>query len=192
MTRKLFSTFLLLLTLLGVAIVVLADIARPKNSPKQRPISLYSSLEIVPDAKVSEAKLQISQDTLKSLHAGLIDVPQNPTFAQRVAQSSPRTMIAGFFLFMSISIAGVLLVRSGQKGQKLAALAILSAALLGAATIITRANAGPPGYAIWQKLPQALTDGRSTSGGVEIEIVPEGRGIKLIVPQRNNKPNPGE
>ena len=63
--------------------------------------------------------------------------------------------------------------------------------MLGAATIITQANAGPPGYITWAKLPQNLNDGKSTRGEVDIEIVNDVRGIKLIIPMRP-KPSSGE
>jgi hypothetical protein len=55
--------------------------------------------------------------------------------------------------------------------------------LLGAATVIVRANAGPPGTYLWRNLPTNLTKGEATRGGLDIEIVPgDDSGIKLIVP----------
>lgn len=193
--RKLFCT-LLTLSMFALAINVFADIAKPKpsTSPAKEKPSLYSYLQIVPDAKAVEARLQIPQATLdRLLQTGAVTAPANPTFAERIAQSRPRTIIAGVFLFMSISVGGLFLIRSGQKSRKIAAALVLVAAIVSAATIITQANAGPPGYVRWQNLPQALTDGRSTTGGVTVEIVAEDKGIKLIVPLRNpNKPNAEE
>ena len=58
-------------------------------------------------------------------------------------------------------------------------------------TVLVRANAGPPGYIRWQNLPQALKDGKATSGGLNIEIVPGDENMMLIIPLRNT-PKPGE
>ena len=58
----------------------------------------------------------------------------------------------------------------------------MAAVLVGAAAMITRGNAAPPPGWKWQRLPQNLNGGLPTSGQVEVEIVPEGNGIKLIVP----------
>jgi hypothetical protein len=66
------------------------------------------------------------------------------------------------------------------------------AAVFGFATVIVRANAGPPGYVRWQNLPANLTKGQSTQAGVDIEIVPgDDSTIKLILPIRNST-RPGE
>jgi hypothetical protein len=56
--------------------------------------------------------------------------------------------------------------------------------MFGLATVIVRANAGPPGYIRWQNLPQSLKDGKETAGGVQIELVPGDENIKLIIPLR--------
>jgi hypothetical protein len=183
------------LLLLANAVYANADIARPpKPSPsaeKAGKIVLHTGLTIVPSAKISEARLQIPESDLKDLREALAAIQTTPSLTQRVAHSSTRTIMAGLFLFLSLSFAGVWLARSGQRrSHKLVAAAVLVAAVIGAATVITRANAGPPGYYRWRGLPQALTDGRPTIGGLDIEIVPDGDGIKLIVPLRNSaKPN---
>src|SRR5262245_14048868 len=191
MTRK-FSLTLLLLFMFAIATVAFADIARPKPSPVANTPSLHTYMEIVPDSKAYEMRLQMSQDTFNSLRAGVIDAPRNPTISQRISQSPFRTIIAGSFLFLSVAVGGLLLIRSEQKSRRIAAALVIGAAVLGAATIITQANAGPPGYVRWQRLPQALSEGRSTQGDVDIEIVGEGRGIKLIVPLRNVTPPKNE
>jgi hypothetical protein len=41
-------------------------------------------------------------------------------------------------------------------------------------------------------LPKALSEGRSTSGGLDIEIIPEGYGMKLLVPIRKTEKSKGE
>ena len=72
------------------------------------------------------------------------------------------------------------------------AVALLIATVFGLATVIVRANAGPPGYLRWQGLPQNLKDGKITGGGVNIEVVPgDDSTITLIVPLKKLQ-NPGE
>jgi hypothetical protein len=186
------------LVILAAAAFIYADIARPKPSPKlvqEGKSVFYTSLTIVPQGDVYyDAKLQISQSSLKDLQAALASAQvSTPSLSQRITQSSTRTIIAGMFLFLSISFAGVWLTRSSsRRSHKAIAAVLLGVAVLGAAAIITRANAGPPGYVRWAGLPKALTEGRPTSAGVEIEIVPEGSGITLVIPVRKTKGANGE
>ncbi len=106
--------------------------------------------------------------------------------------SSTRTMMAGLFMFLAVSFAGVWLARSGQRrSQKIIAGVVMGLALFGATAIIVRANAGPPGSFYWRKLPDNLSKGQSTSAGLDIEIIPGDDRIRLIVPIKNSK-NPGE
>jgi hypothetical protein len=176
------------------AVQLFADIARPKTSPspaKEGKVIFYTGLTVVPDAKAYEAHLQISQETLNNIRTAA-DRPANASLLQRVTNNSTRTIMAGLFLFLSISFAGVWLVRSGQgRAQKTVAGFLLVVAVLGGAAIITQANAGPPAYLRWQGLPKALNEGRATSGGVDVEIMPDGNGITLVVPLRN-PPKPNE
>ncbi len=99
-------------------------------------------------------------------------------------------MLAGVFMFLSLSFAGVWLARSVQtRGRKIMAALLVGTAALGAAAIIVNANAGPPGSYYWKKLPQNLSKGTPTNGGIDIEIVPDstdGAQMKLIIPQRPN------
>jgi hypothetical protein len=184
------------LVMLMTAVYINADIARPKSSPspaKEGKIVLHTGLTVVPDANVYEARLQISQEGLKDLREALASANVDSSMSQRIALSSTRTIVAGLFLFLSVSFAGVWLARSGhRRSHKTIAVALLGVALLSAAAIITRANAGPPGYVRWAGLPKALSEGRSTSGGLDIEIIPEGYGMKLIVPIRKTRNANGE
>lgn len=193
--KRIISVLAISLLVLTSVVYAFADIARPKASPspeKEPKVVLHTSLTVSPDAKSYEARLQIPESDLKELREALAAVQgANPTMMQRVAHSSPRTIIAGLFLFLSVSFAGVWLARAGQRSHKVIAAVVLVAAVVGAATVIVRANAGPPPAYRWRGLPQALQEGRPTSGGLDIEIVPEGNGIKLIVPLRNPK-KPGE
>lgn len=174
--------------LLATAITAQADIAKPKQSPtpQESRVVFHTRLAIVPDAKAYEARLQISESDLKELRAALGNFPGNETVAQRVTRSSTRTIIAGLFMFLSLSFAGVWLARSVQtRGQKVITAMLLGTAVIGAAAIITQANAGPPGSYYWRKLPQNLSKGMSTGGGVDIMVVPDGSdgsGMKLIIP----------
>jgi len=185
---KQFLSLCILCLLLSTAVVANADIARPKPSPEPPRIVLHTRLTIVPDKKAYEGRLQISQSSLQELRAALANTPGNETMVQSVAHSSSRTILAGVFMFLSLSFAGVWLARSVQsRGQKVAAALLMGTAVIGAAAIIAQANAGPPGSYYWRKLPQNLSKGTATDGGIDIEIVPDssdGSGIKLIIPVR--------
>jgi hypothetical protein len=197
--KPLFSCCLIALVLLAAALIgtqaVNADIAKPKPTPAKHNPSLYTRMVIQPDSKIYEAKLLIDKSSLESLVAQLNAQASNKTLGASIAQSSTRTVIAGVFLFLSVSLAGVWLARSrsprvGNK-QKVAAAAILVIATIGAAAIITRGNAGPPGYVRWKNLPQALSKGEATDGSVAIEVVDAGEngssGVKLLIPLRTGK-----
>jgi hypothetical protein len=179
------------LLLIASAVFTFGDIARPKPSPEAGKVIFHTGLEIVPDAKVYEARLQISQATLQRIREATANTSANQSVTQRIMASGPRTIMAGLFMFLAVSFAGVWLARSGQwRSQKIAAGLVLGMAMLGAA-IIVRANAGPPGAYYWKKLPDNLTKGESTRGGLDIEIVPGDEQIKLIVPMKGTK-KPGE
>ena len=183
------------LLLAGSAVYSFGDIARPKDPPKpiQGKIVLYTSMTVKPDPKASEARLQISQRTLQSIAHEAGNLTSNQSFSERVMHSSARTMMAGLFMFLAVSFAGIWFARSSQRrNHKAIAAVILIATVFGLATVMVRANAGPPGYVRWQGLPQNLKDGKITGGGVDIEIVPgDDSEIKLIVPLRNTN-RPGE
>lgn len=190
------------LLLLIATEIVDADIAKPKQAPTvtQSRVVLHTSLEIAPDSKIYDARLQIHQSDLQELRAALDAVDRNTNIAIAVTRSSTRTIIAGLLMFLSLSCAGVWLARSQGKSsarrtRKVIAAALIGAATIGAAAIITRGNAGPPGYYRWRTLPQALTQGRPTAGGLDVEILPDdpnrGSGMRLLIPSKNFA-KPGE
>ena len=188
-------TLLALGMILTTAATAFGDIARPKPEPT-KPVEpkevVHTSIQIVPDAKTyGGARLQLSDSTVKELHDALNAGTTAQSFTQRVAHSPTNTIIAGVLLFMSVSFAGIWLVRSSSsansRGQKLVASALVGIATLGAAAIITQANAGPPPSHFWRNLTKNLNAGKSTNGSVVIEIVPGSVGAKLIVPV----PQPG-
>jgi hypothetical protein len=184
MKRVLISTAAVL-ALIASAVFAFADLARPKPSPVEGKTVLYTGLEVVSDPKAYEARLQISQDTFKNIQEGAKESGANASLGSRLTHSSTRTMMAGVFMFLAVSFAGVWLARSGQRRNQKAVVAVLLVAVfLGAATVMVRANAGPPGYIRWQNLPQSLKDGKPTYGGVNVEIVPGEGNIKLIIPLR--------
>ena len=183
------------LLLAGSAVYSFGDIARPKGTPQpsEGKTVLYTSMTVKPDPKAYEARLQISQSTLQRIAHEAGNLSSNDSMTERLMHSSGRTMMAGLFMFLAVSFAGVWFARSSQRrNHKAIAAVILIAMVFGLATVIVRANAGPPGYLRWQGLPQNLKDGKATGGGVNIEIVPgDDSEIRLIVPLRNTN-RPGE
>lgn len=174
---------------------------KPANQNAAQPAQetkylMHTGLEISTDPKAYEAKLQISQSQFQSFRAALDGAPGSPAAIGGFAISSTRTIIAGLLMFMALSVAGILIARASSFGrtQKTVAALVLVAAMIGAAAIITRGNAGPPGSYRWRNLPQALAKGETTTGGVDIEIVPDnqlqGR-MRLVMPLKKQS-NPGE
>ena len=183
MKRTLLATAAILAVLTS-AIFAFGDIARPKPTPKAR---LYSGLTITTDQKGNEARLVISEDTLKHLQDAAVSNGDNASLSQRIMHSSSRTILAGVFMFLAISFAGIWFARSTPKRHTKAIAAVLLAAVaFGIGTILVRANAGPPGYIRWQNLPQSLKDGKEISGGVLIEVAPGDDQMKLIIPMRKS------
>src|SRR4030095_9659248 len=113
MKAILFICSLSLLFLTSTTIVD-ADLAKPKQSPttNQNRVVLHTSLEIAPDSKLYEARLQIPQSQLNDLRAALDSAAGNTTIAASVTGNPTRTIIAGSLLFLSLSFAGVWLARS--------------------------------------------------------------------------------
>ncbi len=182
------------LLLIASAVYTFGDIARPKTSPTPQPgkIVFHTGLTVATDPKAYEARLQISEETLKRLREVTANTTANPSMTQRIMQSSTRTMMAGLFMFLAISFAGVWLARSSQRrNHKIAAGIVLGVLMLSAAAVIVRANAGPPGSFRWRNLPENLSKGQATIGGLDIEIVPGDSGMKLIMPLKSEK-KPGE
>ena len=191
MKRTLFATAAIL-ALLASAIYAFADIARPKPTPVEPKGLFYTGMTITSDPKKYEATLQISENTLRRLQEAAGPKGETTSLSQSIMHSSGRTMMAGVFMFLAISFAGVWFARSNQRrNHKAVAAVLLIAIAFGVGTVIVRANAGPPGYIRWQNLPQSLKNGKDTSGGLMIEVVPGDENMKLIIPLRNSG-KPGE
>ena len=179
------------------ATIAKADIPKPKPTEKAPKYVLHTGLEIATDPKAYEAKLQISESDLKTIRAALDGAGGSTPVVGGLAISPGRTIVAGLLMFMAISAAGVLIARSSSFGrrQKTVGALLLVAVVIGAAAIITRGNAGPPGSYRWRNLPQALSEGKPTFGGVDIEIVPDsgsGSHIRLVLPLKKQGSNGDE
>lgn len=189
---KTLLSFACLLVLSALAAVsVVADVAKPKPPEQQPRVVFGRRLEIVPDQKVWQAQLQISQSDFEKLRAALNgENGSNTMIAANIAQSSTRTIIAGVLLFLSVSFAGVWFARrsSATRARKAIAAGIVVVGMLGAAAIMTRGNAGPPpGYLSWKDLGKNLQQGKATAGQMIIEVVPDNPdtpSIRLLLPTR--------
>ncbi|HUE83490.1 MAG TPA: hypothetical protein VMM84_15400 [Pyrinomonadaceae bacterium] len=185
MRRTVLPSIIVSLLIIVGASSVRADLtppASPANTPgRQTRAATRTSLTVVPDAKVSEARLEISGDTLRQLSA-LANGSQDQSLV--LGWSNPQqTIIAGLFLMLSVSFAGVWFARSRhRRNQKVAASLLLAALVLGTAAVGINANIAPPSISNWRGLPKALNEGRATNGSVTVEIVADGSGIKLIIP----------
>ena len=169
------------------AIYAFGDIASPKSdpTPEVRTVA-YSRLTVVADNKPWDATLQISEGALKRIQEGAAHRGESASLTQSITHSSTRTIMAGLFMFLAISLAGVWLARSENSHNPKAIAAVLTVAFVFAfATVMVRANAGPTGYIYWHTLPQSLKDGKETSGGLNIQIVPgDDSEMKLLIPLR--------
>jgi hypothetical protein len=190
MKTLLFLTCLFVLSVFA-ALTVAADVAKPKPPEQQSKVLMGRKLEIVPDQKAWQARLQISQSDFQELRAALNgETGSDTTIAANLAQSSTRTIVAGVLLFLSVSFAGVWLARrsSATRARKAIAASIVVFAALGVAAIITRGNAGPPpGYLNWKDLPKNFSQGKTTAGQMLIEVVPDNPdspSIKLVLPTK--------
>jgi Ca2+-binding RTX toxin-like protein len=171
------------------AIFAFGDIARPKSTPSKEPRGvLYTSLQVSTDAKSYEARLQIPRNVLQDIAKQAGNTSSTTSLGNRMMQSSTRTIMAGLFMFLAISFAGVWLARSNQRRNVKAVAAILAIGFMfGIATVMVRANAGPPASFYWQRLPQNLTQGKPTQAGVDVQILDtDDTTIKLIMPIKNS------
>ena len=187
----------LVVVVLTAAVVIRADIAKPKPAPSEGKM-IYSSLQIVPDPKANNARLEIQQSVFTDLRAS-IDGTKADVLAANITRSGTRTIIAGVLLFLSVSFAGVWLARASRsssgfaRGQKAVAIVIIAVATLGAAAIITRGNAGPPPAYRWRTLVNQLAAGQPLAGPIEVVVVPDdpnaSTSIRLIMPikKQNSK-----
>src|ERR1044072_9949629 len=116
------KTLLSLACLLALsAVSVVADIPKPKAPEQQPRVVMGRRLEIVPDQKVWQARLQISQSDFQELRAAVNgETGSNATIAANVAQSPTRTIVAGVLVFFAGSFGGVRRARrsSASRGRR--------------------------------------------------------------------------
>src|SRR5712672_2345150 len=101
--------------LLASAIFAFADIARPRPTPAEPKSLFYTGLTITSDPKKYEATLQISENTLRRLQEAAGSKGETTSLSQSIMHSSGRTMMAGVYMFLAISFAGVWFARSSQR-----------------------------------------------------------------------------
>ena len=182
MKRTLVTSAAILAVLAG-AIYAFGDIARPKPSPVELANYLNTELTIVPVPDSYGARLLISQGLLERMKNLSANNGDRGSLTQSVMDSSSRTIMAGLFMFLAISFAGVWFARSSaRRNHKTVVAVLLVACVFGIATVIVRANAGPPKHVSWWNLPQALKDRKEISGRITVEIVPGDDDMKLLVP----------
>ena len=83
MKRTLILT-LAVCALLASAIFAFADIPRPKSTPVEGKTIFYTGLTVTSDPKAYEARLQISQGTLKHLQDAAANSGNDASMMQRV------------------------------------------------------------------------------------------------------------
>ena len=190
---RLFKYCAALAALLFVASNAFADIALPND---KRPHANNEIRKDLPDVKMSierveglrEARLQIPRSQLGRMNelAGLGQVGAGLT--QTGTLRGAGTVVAGFFLSLSVALTGLLLVRSrrGAAVGRAAAVLLVCVCAAGAAAVVTYANAGLPG---WQpQNPGTLTKAapaKPLSGWIRMEVVEEGYEIKLLLPAKS-------
>jgi hypothetical protein len=88
-------------------------------------------------------------------------------------------------MFLAVSWGGVMLARAASRRSRRVVVASLTAVtIVAAATYTAKANMAPlPNWFRWAGLSKALSDGKPTNGDLEIQIVPDGNDLTLVVPQ---------
>jgi hypothetical protein len=134
----------------------------------------------------TEARLQISQSVLRELRAEFErDAASGAAGASAGSSQQTQTIIAGVFLSLSLAFAGVFVARSRSRATKQAVVGVLVVfAVAGALAFKALANARPlePRIVDAGTLPHATTPDEQLNGVVRMEVVPDGRVIRLIVP----------
>lgn len=173
-----------------------ADIPAPEHrttkTPQARKRPLPPARMLIESrTDAQEAHLQISQSVLRELRAEFErDDAASGASASVSSPHQTQTIIAGVFLSLSLAFAGVFLARTRSRAAKgIAAGALVVFAVAGAFTFKALANARPlePRIVDAGSLPRATTPDEELNGVVRVEIVPDGRVIKLIVPAEATK-----
>lgn len=158
---------------------------QPKPTPRSSQRALPPARMLIESRREStEAHLQIPQSVLRELRAE-IEAGAASTDAAANSLRRTQTIIAGVFLSLSLAFAGVFVARSRSRTTKQVAIgALVVLAFAGALTFKALANVRPlePRTVDAGSLPLATTPDAKLNGVVRMEIVPDGREIKLILP----------
>lgn len=179
------------LLMCALSLAAFADIPRPTPPAPTPKKSIDGSLVIRLDKQAKEARLVIPKSQLAQLRAELENLDGAAGDRQAfLSFSRTQTIVGGLFLSLAFITGGVWFARAkpGAKavnGKTLAAGAVIF--LIGAATTLTLANAGPPPVlrSISGKLfdKKAFEYWRTASGRIKIEVADDdSRSIELIVP----------
>ena len=194
-----FKKFAALALLLAAASPASADIALPDRTragadrPREVRVDLpFSRMSIERVDGLREARLQIPRAQLESLNVAAGLERGAAPGAQTGTFKGLGTVVAGLFLSLAVVLTGLLLVRSRGRGLRVgrAAAALLACAgLAGLAAVAAYANIAPPaGYRVQNPgtLVEAVSS-KSLAGSIRIEVVEDGREIKLLIPARRQK-----
>jgi hypothetical protein len=188
---------LVLLLIAAASVVIVADVPRPTQAPKQNP-SIDTNLHISLKSDAKEARLIIPKDSLKQLRAQLDQIDQggDVTAAASITSASSsriQTIVGGLFLSAAIVFGGIWFARNGRSAPKSSAALVIFAvvAALGSAATFVYGNAGPP--------PEARSvTGKMFSdyvhiykfgyGPIKLELADGDGDVTLIVPDPKDKP----
>jgi hypothetical protein len=189
---RLFKYVATLALLFVYACPAFADIALPPSEKPHRNEEVRSDL---PDVKMTiqrveglrEARLQIPRSQLgrATAAAGLTGGEQGAGNAFGGAGN----VVAGVFLSLAVVLTGLLLVRSRRRVAlgRAAAVLIVGVCVAGVCAVAAYANAGLPGWRPQDPgtLLKAAASGKPLAGWIRVEVVEEGREIKLLLPAKS-------
>jgi hypothetical protein len=169
----------------------------PPDLPKPKKESPTTSVVIVANDQVKEARLQIPRKLVKDLQVGGL-FPEGGDARTENRLPALNTLVAGLTLSLALTLGGLWLVRQRRRtpGRGATALLLAAAVLLGASGALVWANVPPR-----ERPPQpANPTGMPLPGKVAIEIVDKGDAITLIVNRgelakivdKAAEPKPGE
>jgi hypothetical protein len=192
---------LALIFICALSAIVLADIAKPTKTPKQK-ASIDSILRINLRSDAKEAKLIIPKSQLMLLRAQLDQIADgnDTTAAITGSEDSTRipTIVGGLFLSLAIVFGGIWFARSGRMSPKTSQALVLFTLLaaVGSAATFVYGNAGPPAEArsiTGKMFSPAVHMYGFGSGEIKLETATDDENaIVLIVPDPKDSPKTDE
>jgi hypothetical protein len=186
-------TVALLLLMAAPLVAVWADVPRFSFEPRPDPVASprkaeaerlkrQAPLVITVEEQTETARLLIPRKLVKAWQHASLSGPRDPAVAS-IRGWLPATLVAGLGLTVALTPAGLWL--SGGRGRRrIAALLLLAVLALGVLGTL-RANF-PPGSGP-RRSPQGIMkvgpEPLRLKGKVEIEVVPQGDAMHLIVPR---------